>query len=341
MHIIPFGFISEDAQVRYTTVPSLMISIIDCIKALSGKDQHDAAQDFRRICSRFPEFEGKYSYHKFPGERQRDTPVGNLETVLMIMQHVPGPIAQKYREGAARVLREHIANDPSNPLHGIAREEPAPTVQQPEVSSPYSDIAGDREVDVINIKATAERMGMDQSCPFYEEYQRHMTEVIKENMSEMVSLEMKLAKNRANNRITIEKVNNDVEKEKAKLEKLRCIREQKLTNLEILNAEMEYTAKRLEQEKRSKENQEMRALHAVKVEQMKLDAVRLKKERSEMRSANASSAPLALGEKRKRGRPPINRNIPTVAIPTAPDVPVVDDLAAIVQSVSTDEHAED
>jgi hypothetical protein len=179
------------------------------------------------------------------------------------------------------------------------------------VSIPYSDTVDDRETEVINIKATVERMGMDHTSPFYEEYQRHLTEVAKENMREMASLQMKLAKHRANNQISVEKSMNDiekekaaVEKEKAKAEKLRQIQEQKLINLQILNAEMEYTDRRLEQERKAKEAKEMRAAHVVTMEQKRLDALKLKKDRAEMKASSVAVDPVT-GEalKRKRGRP--------------------------------------
>ena len=328
MQVVSLSFISEDAQIRYTTVPSLLVSIIDCIKALSGKNNNDAAQDFRRICSRFPEFEGKYTTHKFPGQGQRETPVTDLETVLMIMQHVPGPMAQQYREWTARVLREHITKDKTNPLNGLASEERAPLQypqQAPVVSSPYSDMADDQGTEVINIKATVARMGIDQNSPFYEEYQRHLTEVAKENMLEMATLQMKLVKTRANNTITIEKAMNETEKEKAaaekekvKTEKLRQIQEQKLLNLQILNAEMEYSEKRLDQERKAKEAKEMRVAHTVTMEQKRLDALKLKKERAEMKASSTAVDPVT-GEalKRKRGRPP-----KVVEAPVVPVTPV-------------------
>ena len=328
MQIVPLACISEDAHIRYTTVPSLLISLIDVFKVLTGKDNHDASRTLNSVLERFPELGTNVTKYKFPGKGQRDTPVADLETVLMIMQHIPGPLAQQYREWTAKVLREHIARDKSNPLNGLASEDRVPlnnAQKQPEVSSPYSDMADDQGTEVINIKATVARMGIDQNSPFYEEYQRHLTEVAKENMLEMATLQMKLVKTRANNTITIEtamneteKENSAAEKEKVKTEKLRQIQEQKLLNLQILNAEMEYSEKRLDQERKAKEAKEMRVAHTVTMEQKRLDALKLKKERAEMKASSTAVDPVT-GEalKRKRGRPP-----KVVEAPVVPVTPV-------------------
>lgn len=314
MQIVSLPFISQDAYIRYTTVPSLLLSIVDSIKALSGKNNNDAAQDFRRICAKFPAFESKYTTYKFPGQGQRETPVADLETVLMIMQHVPGPLAQQYREWTAKVLREHIARDKTNPLNHLASEERLCDEQK------HLEAMEDQGIEVINIKATVESMGIDERFPFYQEYQRHLTEVAKENMREMASLQMKLAKHRASNQINVEKSLNEieiekaaVEKEKAKTERLLQVQHQKQINLQILNTEMEYTERRMEQERRSKEMKEMRAIHASNLERQRLNALKLKNERVELKTSLASKSetktatePLPnpiLGEKRKRGRP--------------------------------------
>jgi hypothetical protein len=86
-----------------------------------------------------------------------------------------------------------------------------------------------QEADLINIKAIVERMGMDQSSPYYMEYQRHLLDIAKETLQEMTSLQMKIIRNRVKNRIRVEKLMSDVDK-------LRIILQKKKLRLEFIRA---------------------------------------------------------------------------------------------------------
>eukprot|EP00960_Hanusia_phi_P002344 67399-Hanusia_phi.AAC.1 len=46
---------------------------------------------------------------KFPGRGQKNTPVCTLDTIITIMQHLPGPIAAKNREKTAETMRRYFA----------------------------------------------------------------------------------------------------------------------------------------------------------------------------------------------------------------------------------------
>ena len=289
MQVVSLPFISEDAHIRIT--PSLLISIIDCIKALTRKDNHDASQDFRRICSRIPEFEGKYSYYKFPGQGQRDTPVANLETVLMIMQHVPGPMAQQYRECTAKMLCEYIAKDKSNLLNGLASEERVPVgnaQQEPVVSSPY----------------------MDMAAPPTGEYQQAIVqanmEVYKRNIQEMGDHVLGLQKQRIT---AAYKDFRNVDKEKAAAEKERHSAEKERYSAEKEN----YTIEKL---------QKIREQTRIKIENRKdeIELLKLDKEYHELRrqtedenKSETLNGANTQGKQVKRGRP---------MVPTVPVVPV-------------------
>eukprot|EP00960_Hanusia_phi_P060677 764581-Hanusia_phi.AAC.10 len=65
-----------------------------------------------KLFERLPdEVSTKCRYFKFPGQGQRDTPVCTLDTIITIMQHLPGPIAAKNREKTAETMRRYFAGD--------------------------------------------------------------------------------------------------------------------------------------------------------------------------------------------------------------------------------------
>ena len=70
-------------QIRKTSENPPRASVIDVISVFTGKTQHDAAQDFRRITEQWPEVVAASSFFKFPGKRQRETPVMGARGVLM------------------------------------------------------------------------------------------------------------------------------------------------------------------------------------------------------------------------------------------------------------------
>lgn len=69
----------EVAQIRKTNETPPRISIIDVAIAVTGKTQHDAAQDFRRLSDQYPEVGTNCSHLKFKGRGQRDTPVTDVK----------------------------------------------------------------------------------------------------------------------------------------------------------------------------------------------------------------------------------------------------------------------
>jgi hypothetical protein len=112
MQTLPLPFISKDAVIRIIWKPwdVKLISVFDVVKVLSGKDDVHAESEFWRHSQ---EIHSKCILHKFPGEKQRETPVADLETILRVTQRVYGVSADKHRERTAEWLRRFIAGDPT------------------------------------------------------------------------------------------------------------------------------------------------------------------------------------------------------------------------------------
>jgi len=110
MQTLSLSFISDHAIVRINDGNPKLISVIDVIKAVTGKNNDDSGKIFRRICENI-DVRSSCPNLKFPGRGQRDTPVADFDTILIILQHLPHPAAQKYREKVAEWLRRFLAGD--------------------------------------------------------------------------------------------------------------------------------------------------------------------------------------------------------------------------------------
>ena len=169
----------------------------------------------------------------------------------------------------------------------------------------------------------------ETSVSFANEYEKeiYMTNVYfaKHNIKEMASVSLDVMKQRANlekESINLDRVNM---KELKKLEKLRiineqkqAIKEQKQANLEILKTEMEYTDLRRQQEEKSKKERLNRLQFQIDEEKRLQERMDLKQKRAvaaeELKKLRKERTETNAGEKRKRGRPPKNRDIPTAEV---------------------------
>lgn len=85
-------------------------SIYDVIRLCGQKNPHDA---WKRLQVRYSEVLAKCENWKFPGSRQRPTPVATRENILYIIGLLPGAIGSKYRKDAANVFLRYLDADPS------------------------------------------------------------------------------------------------------------------------------------------------------------------------------------------------------------------------------------
>ena len=95
----------ETVRVRKTNEHPPRVSIVDVAMAVTGKPQHDAAQDFRRLSTQYPEVGANCSHYRFPGRGQRDTPVADARGIVEIAMLLPGRQAARVRRQAA----DHLA----------------------------------------------------------------------------------------------------------------------------------------------------------------------------------------------------------------------------------------
>ncbi len=87
-----------------------MFSVIDVIAVLTGKNAHYAAKILRRILQDSA-VGTNLSPHKFSGKGQRETPVADRETILQIMQMLPGIAGDVIRKETATLVLRYIDAD--------------------------------------------------------------------------------------------------------------------------------------------------------------------------------------------------------------------------------------
>lgn len=134
MQTLTLDFIRDDATVRITDGTPPLISVIDIVRIVTENNNDYSAQIIRNMNNNHSDVMSSCQTFKFPGKGQRNTPVADFQTILKILQHLPGPSAAKYREKTAETLTRYFAGDQSlhqeidrnlqsnNPINQIARE---------------------------------------------------------------------------------------------------------------------------------------------------------------------------------------------------------------------------
>lgn len=84
-------------------------SVYDIIRVIGG--QKNPWEPWKRIIAIYPEVLTKCDDIKFPGKRQRKTPVCDRETALMILGLFPGQVGKKIREEAYRNFLRYLDAD--------------------------------------------------------------------------------------------------------------------------------------------------------------------------------------------------------------------------------------
>lgn len=111
----------DDGTIRVT--PDGQPSVFDMIKVLGG--QKDPHKVWSRLADAHPEVRTNCPNFKFPGRRQRETPVAkNKESAYYILGLLPGAVGKKYREDAAKLFVAFLEN-PAELAAGIADRLPA------------------------------------------------------------------------------------------------------------------------------------------------------------------------------------------------------------------------
>ena len=86
-------------------------SIYDVIQLVTGLNAKNAAEYYYRMRERIPAVSTRCGNWKFPGARQRDTPVADTATLVEIAFLCPGKVASQFRRQGAELLCRALAGD--------------------------------------------------------------------------------------------------------------------------------------------------------------------------------------------------------------------------------------
>ena len=87
------------------------ISVIDVVRAITGKGSPQAAKDVRMIQAKFKAVSQNLTLCQFPGERQRRTPVAALVDMVQIILLLPGSMAAAARLEASKLIVRFLGGD--------------------------------------------------------------------------------------------------------------------------------------------------------------------------------------------------------------------------------------
>ena len=98
-------------RLRKTDETPARISVIDVAVAIGGYDANNAARAVRRICEIYEGLDAQITSFKFPGERQRPTPVTDARGAVELAFLLPGRHAACIRRKAADLLVRWLGGD--------------------------------------------------------------------------------------------------------------------------------------------------------------------------------------------------------------------------------------
>lgn len=98
-------------QIRKTDENPSRISVIDVVAAITGQNKSNAAVAFKRLQRDHPAVTANSSDCKFPGERQRKTPVTDVRGIVEIIMLLPGHTAARVRRQVAELLVRYLGGD--------------------------------------------------------------------------------------------------------------------------------------------------------------------------------------------------------------------------------------
>ena len=105
----------EVKQLRKTEEAPPRVSIVDVAALITGKDKNQAAEDFRRLTTRYPDVKAKCFDVKFRDSRgrrgQKETPVTDARGIVEIIMLLPGQQAARVRRTAAELLCRYLGGD--------------------------------------------------------------------------------------------------------------------------------------------------------------------------------------------------------------------------------------
>ena len=121
----------KGAQIRATLEYPRRVSVFDAIGAITGNaNPHKTWHD---VSGRFPEVLTRCENYKFPGRRQRETPITDAKGLVLIMNLLLGERAAKFRAKEADVMVRYLGGDPSlvAEIKGISTAQAALPAEHP------------------------------------------------------------------------------------------------------------------------------------------------------------------------------------------------------------------
>jgi hypothetical protein len=98
-------------QTNIRTTEDAKLAVIDILIEVGGYTNKTASNALKRIASTSEAVSSKLMKHKFAGERQRFTPVADRETVINILQMLPGIAGDKFRAKSAKLVLRYLDAD--------------------------------------------------------------------------------------------------------------------------------------------------------------------------------------------------------------------------------------
>ena len=102
-------------RVRKTNETPPRVSVIDLISVIDDTDNNQASKIFARLKNQYPEIAVQtiWGNWKFPGARQKDTPVTDARGVVTIINLLSGRRAAQFRAASADVIVRYLGGDTS------------------------------------------------------------------------------------------------------------------------------------------------------------------------------------------------------------------------------------
>lgn len=94
-------------------LPTMKASVIDVVQLVTKKGKDYASQIVRNVLHNHPETADRIQRFKFPGERQRITPIADAATLIEIIFLLPGVMAQQFRHKCALYICRLLGGDES------------------------------------------------------------------------------------------------------------------------------------------------------------------------------------------------------------------------------------
>jgi hypothetical protein len=104
---------ADVSHIRKTNETPPRVSIYDVLQCVFGTPASKASRVFNRLQETFDAVHPLWVNWKFPGARQRETPVTDAEGIVQIIMLLPCRTAAPVRAKAAKVLVRYLGGDPS------------------------------------------------------------------------------------------------------------------------------------------------------------------------------------------------------------------------------------